>query len=177
VVEGIVHRLRTGAPWRDLPEEFGPWQTAWKRHRKWAEQGVWDQVHQALVVRADAAGRVDCEPLRVWWRAVHSVCRQLGSSFERSNANHSSGFSLMREPTIHRAELGAITHLAPMLRDELDGPPLRALRRVQVDSRGLWRAMSEQLLNSVDLNIGRRSCRREYKFLSIHSQLIRSLSV
>lgn len=34
VVEGIVWRFRTGSPWRDLPAEFGPWQTAWKRHRR-----------------------------------------------------------------------------------------------------------------------------------------------
>jgi len=32
VVEGAIYRLRTGIAWRDLPAEFGPWQTVWKRH-------------------------------------------------------------------------------------------------------------------------------------------------
>ena len=33
---GIVFRLRTGVPWRDLPARFGPWQRAWSLHRRWA---------------------------------------------------------------------------------------------------------------------------------------------
>ncbi|MEV6229711.1 transposase [Saccharopolyspora shandongensis] len=37
VVEGIVYRYRTGIPWRDLPREpFGPWQSVWKRYRRYA---------------------------------------------------------------------------------------------------------------------------------------------
>lgn len=40
VVEGIVFRLRTAAPWRDLPVEFGPWQTIWKRHNRFAKDGT-----------------------------------------------------------------------------------------------------------------------------------------
>lgn len=45
VVEGIIYRYRTGVPWRDLPrEEFGPWKTVWKRHRRYADDGTWDRV-------------------------------------------------------------------------------------------------------------------------------------
>jgi transposase len=36
LVEGIVFRYRTGVAWRDLPERFGPWQTVWKRHHRFA---------------------------------------------------------------------------------------------------------------------------------------------
>lgn len=59
VVEGIVYRLRTAVPWRDLPAEFGPWQTVWKRHNRFAKDGTWDRVLTALHVEADAAGRLD----------------------------------------------------------------------------------------------------------------------
>ena len=59
VVEGIVYRLRTAVPWRDLPVEFGPWQTVWKRHNRFAKDGTWDRVLTALHVEADAAGRLD----------------------------------------------------------------------------------------------------------------------
>ncbi|MBF6339853.1 transposase [Nocardia abscessus] len=36
MVEAMLFRLRTGVPWRDLPEAFGPWQTVWKRRRRYA---------------------------------------------------------------------------------------------------------------------------------------------
>jgi transposase len=59
VVEGIVYRLRTGVPWRDLPGEFGPWQTVWKRHRRFSGDGTWDKVWTQLLAEADAAGDID----------------------------------------------------------------------------------------------------------------------
>jgi transposase len=59
VVEGIVWKYRTGAPWRDLPERFGPWQTVWKRHAKWSKDGTWQRVWQALQAQADAAGDLE----------------------------------------------------------------------------------------------------------------------
>ena len=58
-IEGIIWRYRTGTPWRDLPREFGPWQTVWKRHRRFAEDGTLDRIHAVLLARADAAGLID----------------------------------------------------------------------------------------------------------------------
>jgi transposase len=59
VVEGIIYRFRAGIPWRDLPESFGPWQTVWKRHRRFSGDGTWDRVHAQLLVDADAVGDLD----------------------------------------------------------------------------------------------------------------------
>ena len=59
VIDGIIYRYRTGVAWRDLPADFGPWQTVWKRHRRYALEGLWDRVLTALVAEADAAGHVD----------------------------------------------------------------------------------------------------------------------
>ena len=60
VVEGIIYRYRTGIAWRDLPrEQFGPWQTVWKRHRRFAGDGTWDKVLGALLAQADAVGDLD----------------------------------------------------------------------------------------------------------------------
>ncbi|MGV9633043.1 transposase [Nocardia rhamnosiphila] len=59
VVEGMKHRQRTGAPWRDLPEVFGSWQTVWKRHRRYATGGTWDRVLTALLTVAAATGDLD----------------------------------------------------------------------------------------------------------------------
>ena len=81
VVEGIIYRLRVGVPWRDLPAEFGPWQTVWKRHNRFAKDGTWDRVLTALQAQADAAGQVD------WSVSVDSTIarvHQHGATAKRS---------------------------------------------------------------------------------------------
>ena len=59
ILGGILWVLRTGAPWRDLPERFGPWATAWSRFRRWTASGVWSRVLEALQRSADVAGQLD----------------------------------------------------------------------------------------------------------------------
>ena len=59
VVEAILWRLRTGAPWRDLPERYGPWQSVYTRFRRWQAAGVWDRALAALQAAADARGDLD----------------------------------------------------------------------------------------------------------------------
>lgn len=54
-----MHRYRTGVAWRDLPERFGPWQTVWKRHHRFATDGTWDRLLAAVQSDADAAGELD----------------------------------------------------------------------------------------------------------------------
>ena len=59
VIDGIIYRYRAGIPWRDLPDEFGPWQTVWKRHNRYSHDGTWDRILAELMSRADAADLVD----------------------------------------------------------------------------------------------------------------------
>ena len=59
IVEGILWRLATGAPWRDLPERFGPWATVYSRFHRWHQAGVWERVLAALQAAADASGDLD----------------------------------------------------------------------------------------------------------------------
>ncbi len=54
-----MFRYRTGCAWRDLPEEFGPWQTAWKRHHRFSLDGTWDRILTALQAHADAVDELD----------------------------------------------------------------------------------------------------------------------
>ena len=42
IMEAILWKLRTGATWRDIPEEFCPWKTAYNRFNRWACKGLWD---------------------------------------------------------------------------------------------------------------------------------------
>ena len=50
-----------GPPWRDLPERFSSWSTAWSRFRRWTAAGIWARVLAALQRDADFAGRLDWE--------------------------------------------------------------------------------------------------------------------
>jgi len=59
IVDGILWRLATGVPWRDLPERFGSWRTVYSRFRRWQAAGVWERVLAALQAEADAAGELD----------------------------------------------------------------------------------------------------------------------
>jgi transposase len=54
-VEAVIYRYRAGIPWRDLPERFGDWQHMHRRHRRWAENGVWKRVFEHLAGDADNA--------------------------------------------------------------------------------------------------------------------------
>jgi transposase len=54
VVNGVLFRARTGVPWRDLPERFGPWQTVYERHRRWSADGTWASILERLQIEADA---------------------------------------------------------------------------------------------------------------------------
>jgi transposase len=58
VLNGILWRLRTGTPWRDIPTRYGPWQTCYDRYVRWQRPGLWCQILQALQAREDAAGRL-----------------------------------------------------------------------------------------------------------------------
>ena len=48
-LNGMLHVLRTGCPWRDMHERYGKWNSVYVRFRRWAEQGVWDALLQTLV--------------------------------------------------------------------------------------------------------------------------------
>ena len=65
ILNAILWKLATGAPWRDLPERYGPWQTVYTRFRRWTAAGVWERMVAAVQRQADAAGQLD-------W-AVHFV--------------------------------------------------------------------------------------------------------
>lgn len=53
-LEGIAWRVRTGAPWRDVPPCFGAWQTVWERHRRWSTDGTYARIFAAVRAHAGA---------------------------------------------------------------------------------------------------------------------------
>ncbi len=56
MVEAMLWILRTGAPWRDLPEEYGPWKSVYTRFSRWSRSNVFARVLHALALERDAEG-------------------------------------------------------------------------------------------------------------------------
>ena len=54
-IEAVLWWRRTGVPWRDLPEEFGPWKTVFNRFDRWSKCGRWSRLFQAVRVDVDDA--------------------------------------------------------------------------------------------------------------------------
>src|SRR5271168_3742217 len=72
VLNGIFWVLRSGAPWRDLPETYGPCTTCYNRFVRWRRAGVWDQIMDALAAGHDAAVQmIDTSVVRVH---QHAAC-------------------------------------------------------------------------------------------------------
>lgn len=59
VINGILWKIRTGAPWRDVPERYGPWKTCHERLRVWTADGTWERILAEAQVRDDAVGRIE----------------------------------------------------------------------------------------------------------------------
>lgn len=68
LLEAVCWRIRVGAPWRDLPSEFGPWSTAYHLFRRWQRAGVWRRILTGL----QAVAAVTARPI-AWTVSVDST--------------------------------------------------------------------------------------------------------
>ncbi len=59
VIDGILWQLRTGAPWRDVPERYGPWKTLHERLRRWTAGGTWDRILEHVQTLQADAGSIE----------------------------------------------------------------------------------------------------------------------
>ena len=59
IINGLLWLLRTGAPWRDLPERYGSWKTVASRFYRWRQAEIWHHILQGLQKEADGDGQVD----------------------------------------------------------------------------------------------------------------------
>jgi transposase len=57
--EGVIWRFRSGAQWREMPEEFGPWPTVYGRFRVWRDTGVFAALLEGLIAEAARRGKTD----------------------------------------------------------------------------------------------------------------------
>jgi transposase len=113
VVNGILWKLRTGAPWRDLPERYGSWQTCYDRFVRWRRDGTWDRLLSRAQTKCDAASEVE------WEVSVDQHCRpgasargrrppQAGTRRRKKGVEHHEDEALGRS----RGGLSTKVHLA-----------------------------------------------------------------
>ena len=57
-INAVLFRARTGVPWRDLPERFGPWKSIYNRFANWADRGVWELIFKELQIEFDDVGSI-----------------------------------------------------------------------------------------------------------------------
>lgn len=57
-IDAVLYRAKTGVPWRDLPERFGPWKTIYNRFANWADRGVWLRIFRELQLEVDDVGSI-----------------------------------------------------------------------------------------------------------------------
>ncbi|MBK8972124.1 MAG: IS5 family transposase [Hahellaceae bacterium] len=53
MVEGILYRMRVGCPWRDIPEQFGNWNSVYRKFNVWSKKGIWRCLFDALIFEPD----------------------------------------------------------------------------------------------------------------------------
>ena len=88
-VNAVLWIAKTGAPWRDLPERFGPWNSVWRRFDRWAKKGVWQRVFEALQDPDLEWMIIDSTVIR-----AHSACgRQKRGSEDSALGRSRGGFS------------------------------------------------------------------------------------
>ena len=57
-IEAVLFRAKTGMPWRDLPERFGPWKSIYNRFNNWAKRGHWATIFKELQLEIDDVGSI-----------------------------------------------------------------------------------------------------------------------
>ena len=95
-LNGILWRLHTGAPWRDIPERYGPWQRIYSRFQRWRRDGTWAKVLTHLLEGLERQGRLGHD----LWLVDATIVR---ASRAASGAEKKSG----RGADLGRAKAGA----------------------------------------------------------------------
>jgi transposase len=104
VINGIFWILFSGAPWRDLPERYGPHQTAHKRLTRWRLDGTWDRVLQRLRLKADRAGLLDYSRWLVDSTSIRATRAAAGALKKEGRSPRAAGSRAGLKPRRHRHE-------------------------------------------------------------------------
>ena len=90
MLDGVFWVLCTGAPWRDLPERFGPWKTVYGYYSKWRRTGVFARIVELLQIKLDERGLIDWDLWCVDGANVRAARAAAGADKKVSNATPTS---------------------------------------------------------------------------------------
>ena len=92
-LNAILFVLKTGCRWRDLPHGYGSPVTAWRRLRRWQDEGLWERIWRAVLSLLDAQGKLDCKTalLRRKAPAADSYPARVIADCETCSASNSYG--------------------------------------------------------------------------------------
>ncbi|MEY9988600.1 transposase [Streptomyces sp. V4I8] len=115
LIDGIRWRTRTGAPWRDVPERYGPWDRVYDVFRRWQRYGTWARILTQLQAEADAKGLITWDVKRRLHRLPGPPARRRGGEKGDLQKEPPGGVSV--EPADHglgrsRGGLTSKIHLA-----------------------------------------------------------------
>lgn len=91
VLNGMVWILRTGAPWRDLPDRYGNWKTVYSRFRRWRDAGIWDQILIALQGDGAHDGEIDGSLAMIDGSSIRAHPQAAGAPKRGRSPTRSSG--------------------------------------------------------------------------------------
>lgn len=96
-VEGMAWKYRTGAPWRDVPDRFGKWNSIYKRFARWAEDGTWEKLLTEVQKQSDAAGKLD------WVVSIDSTIARVHQHGATLRRDADTGGSVESQESVERA--------------------------------------------------------------------------
>ena len=113
VCNGWFWILNTGSPWRDLPERYGPWKTAYNRFNRWRKEGLIDKMLEALQVRLDEDGRIDWDLWCVDGSSVRAQVSAVGAGKKGDPKNPPTTRWVAREAVGAPRSTWSLTATAP----------------------------------------------------------------
>ena len=118
IVNGILWILHTGAPWRDLPERYGPWETVFRCFNRWRADGTWGRIVTSLLDELDDQGQIDHDLWCIDGSVIRASKAAAGAKKNASSPQQLGGPKMvqMQEPSDHalgrsRGGFGTKIHL------------------------------------------------------------------
>ena len=118
IVNGILWILHTGAPWRDLPERYGPWETVFRCFNRWRADGTWGRIVTSLLDELDDQGQIDHDLWCIDGSVIRASKAAAGAKKNASSPQQLGGpkTAQMQEPSDHalgrsRGGFGTKIHL------------------------------------------------------------------
>ena len=167
ILNGILWFLRTGVPWRDVPERYGPWSTIASRFYRWRKAGLWARLFAAVQQQADHAGQLDWDTHYVDGTIVrahqHAAGAPTGDADAEALGRSQGGFSTKVHVRVEGHGQLMTLVLTPGHRHEAPVfPQLMAQGAVQRAGRGRPRRRPHRVVGDKGYSSGtiRRYCRQ-----------------